>query len=71
MVAIKGIYDGTTIVPLENLPKGKKFKVIITLVEEIIEEEEEVRAFAFQSDAFGFWENEEEDLYQDFLPSAN
>ncbi|MFN0037823.1 MAG: hypothetical protein ACKVUS_22395 [Saprospiraceae bacterium] len=71
MVAIKGIYDGTKIVPLENLPKGKKFKVIITFIEEIADEAEEIRAFASQSDAFEFWESEAEDFYQDFLPSAN
>jgi hypothetical protein len=71
MVAIKGIYDGTAIVPLGKLPKGKKFKVIITFIEEITDEEEEIRAFSTQSEAFGFWESEEEDLYQDFLPSAN
>lgn len=29
-----------------------------------------IRAFAAESDAFTFWESEEEDLYQDFLPTA-
>ncbi|MFN4255362.1 MAG: hypothetical protein ACK4Q5_10180 [Saprospiraceae bacterium] len=33
-------------------------------------ETEAVRAFAAESDAFGFWESEEEDIYQDFLPAA-
>ncbi len=62
MITIQGIYDGNAIVPLEAIPTRKKYKLIITFVEEITEEED-IRAFASQSDAFAFWENEEEDLY--------
>ncbi len=69
MVAIQGIYDGNAIVPLEPIPTRKKYKLIITFVEEITEEED-VRNFTLQSDAFAFWEREEEDLYQDFLPKT-
>jgi hypothetical protein len=29
---------------------------------------EELRAFTEQSEAFNFWHDEREDLYQDFLP---
>lgn len=66
MVSIQGIYDGKKLIPLEKIPQGKKYKVIITFLEEL-SEVEETRFFASQSDAFGFWENKEEDLYQDFL----
>jgi len=66
MLAIQGIYDGKFILPLEAIPTQRKYKIIITFVEEITEDED-VRAFAAQSDAFQFWESEEEDLYQDFL----
>lgn len=70
MVAIQGMFDGQAILPMEALPTRKKYRLIITFVEEITDEEEEVRAFAASSDGFGFWESEEEDLYQDFLPTA-
>ena len=39
MLAIKGIYDGKTIRPLEKLPKDRKFKVVITFLEELNETE--------------------------------
>jgi hypothetical protein len=69
MLAIQGIYDGKFILPLETIPTQRKYKIIITFVEEITEEED-IRAFVAQSDTFDFWENEEEDLYQDFLPKT-
>ncbi len=68
MVTIQGIFDGNKLIPLEKLPKGKKYKVIITFLEELTQAEE-IRYFTSQSDAFGFWEKTEEDIYQDFLLS--
>ena len=59
MCAIQGIYNGTHIVPLEALP-------ITTFVEEI-EYDEDVRPLLAQNSAFEFWENDREDLYQDYL----
>lgn len=67
MLAIPGIYDGKSILPLEAIPTQRKYKIIITFVEEITEDED-IRAFVAQPDTFEFWENEAEDLYQDFLP---
>ena len=66
MLAIQGIYDGQNFVALEQFPTQKSYKVIITFVEEI-SEEEQIRSFASQTDAFAFWANEREDLYQDYL----
>jgi len=40
MLAIKGIYDGKTIRPLEKPPKDRKFKVVITFLEELDETEQ-------------------------------
>ena len=34
-------------------------------------QEEEIRAFTADSDAFGFWDGEREDIYQDYLKKAN
>lgn len=67
MLAVKGIYDGKNIVPIEKISEKKRFKVVITFVEELSSAEEDARAFASDSDAFSFWENEKEDIYQDFI----
>jgi hypothetical protein len=83
MTALKGIYDGQNFVALEPFSAEKRYKVIITLVEEIAEtggertsnrdidtssaESLQMRTFAAQTDAFAFWSDEREDLYQDFL----
>jgi len=66
MLAIKGIYDGKTIKPLGKLPKSKKYKVIITFIEEV-DEIEQLRDFSAQTTSFNFWVNEKEDIYQDYL----
>ncbi len=68
MIAIKGIYNGRTIKPLDKIPIKKPSKVIITFIDEQIESDYEIiRNFGSQSDAFGFWDDEREDLYQDYL----
>ena len=66
MLSIPGFYDGKTIKPLEKTPKNKKFKVVITFIEEL-EDATQMRDFSAQTTSFTFWENPKEDLYQDFL----
>lgn len=68
MQTIEGYFDGKTFIPLEKVPVSKKYKVIITFVEEI-DETGEIRNLTAQTDSFKFWENEEEDIYQDYLPN--
>ena len=68
MLAIKGIYDGNNIIPIENITSDKKFKVVITFIEEINDDiEEEIRKFYSQTDSFTFWDDPKENIYQDFL----
>jgi hypothetical protein len=68
MLAIKGIYDGKSILPLEKIDFKSKSKVIITFVEEINDLElEEIRSIASSTDGFDFWSDEREDLYQEYL----
>ena len=66
MRTIKGLYDGEKFIALESLPFKKKYKVIITFLEEL-DDDEEMRSFTAQTDAFSFWEDEREDIYQDYL----
>ncbi|MCP5047159.1 MAG: hypothetical protein GY940_08305 [bacterium] len=66
MKTIKALYDGKQFVPLEGFPQKKKYKVIITFLEEL-GEDEEVRDFSAQTDAFSFWHDKREDIYQDYL----
>lgn len=66
MLSLRGIYDGKKIVALDEMPKDRRFKVIITLIEEI-GEEEDIRKFTAQTSGLDFWNNPREDLYQDFV----
>lgn len=71
MIAINGIYNGEKIELLSPVPKDKKYKVIVTFIEEIsTKEQQSIRDFGENSDGFDFWLNEKEDLYQDFLVGA-
>ncbi|MEO5571573.1 MAG: hypothetical protein ABIT08_01735 [Bacteroidia bacterium] len=66
MLSISGFYDGKNIKPLEETPKNKKFKVVITFIEEL-EDATQLRDFSSQTNSFAFWEDPKEDIYQDFL----
>ena len=68
MLAVKAYYDGKNLKLFEKLPKNKKYKVLITFIEEV-ENEDELRAFSSQTSSFKFWEDAREDLYQDYLPA--
>ena len=69
MLAVQGIYNGKTIKPLQPFPEKKKYKVIITFLEEIPDNQEInlVRNLSSQTDGLTFWNSEKEDLYQDYL----
>lgn len=68
MLAIKGIYDGKSIIPLDKIDIKTKSKVIITFLEEINDlEMEEIRNLASSTDGLEFWSDEREDLYQEYL----
>ena len=62
MLAIKGIYDGDQVKLLNRPPQKKKYKVIVTFVEEI-NEDSELRDFASKTDGLDFWLDENEDIY--------
>ena len=66
MIAIKGIFDGKSIRALENIPVSRSSKVIITFLDANVEDEE-MRNFTSQEEGFDFWNNDREDLYQDYL----
>jgi len=66
---IDGYYDGKNIVPLGEIKSAKHYKVRITFLEELTTEEE-IRLLASHSNAFEFWNDPKEDIYQDYLPNA-
>ena len=66
MQAIRGIFDGKNIIATDQIPTKKKFRVIITFVEEVVETDDS-RDFAAQTDGLSFWHDEREDVYQDYL----
>ena len=69
MLAVKGIYDGSSVQLLEKIKNSKRYKVIITFVEELkgSREESELRDFAAQTTSLEFWNDNREDIYQDYL----
>lgn len=67
MFAVRGIYDGKQVKITDRLSDNKRYKVVVTFIEELPEEETEIREFASQTESFDFWENTVEDIYQDYL----
>ena len=70
MIALRGIYDGKSIRILDKVTEKKKFKVIITFLEEIDQNDEELRSFSSQTKGLEFWNDSREDIYQDYLEPA-
>ena len=64
MQAVRGIFDGKNIIATDQISTKKKFRVIITFVEEVVETDDS-RDFAAQTDGLSFWHDEREDVYQD------
>ncbi len=70
MLSVTGIYDGKSIYPVEAINEHRNYKVIITFVEELNDEETEglkLRNFGMNNQSFEFWQNPGEDIYQDYL----
>jgi len=67
MLAVKGIYDGQSVQLLDNLTDHRKYKVIVTFLEEIDPIDLELREFTSQTTGLEFWNDTREDIYQDFL----
>ena len=67
MISVQGIYDGKSIKLLEKVSVKKMSKVVVTFLEEIEPDETELRNFTAQTAGLEFWENEKENIYQDYL----
>lgn len=67
MFAVRGIYDGEKVKLTDQISDKKKYKVVVTFLEELPKEEDEIRDFTSQTKSFDFWEDVAEDVYQDYL----
>lgn len=67
MFAVRGIFDGKKVKITEPVSEKKRYKVVVTFIEEIQDEDINYREFASQTDSFDFWDNKAEDIYQDYL----
>ena len=67
MLAIHGIYDGKTIKITDKITEKKKYKVIITFIEELYQDDNDLRNFSSQTKGLEFWNDSREDVYQDYL----
>jgi hypothetical protein len=67
MFAVKGIYDGKQVKITDKILDNKRYKVVVTFIEELPQEENEIRDFTSQPESFDFWDNKAEDIYQDYL----
>lgn len=67
MLAVKGIYDGKSVKLLDKLTDHRKYKVVVTFLEEIETTDDDIRDFTSQTSGLDFWNDTKEDIYQDFL----
>ena len=69
MKSVRGLFDGKKIHFIDKVSEKIPYKVIITFIEEIGDksEDEAIRNFSSSDSGFDFWNDEREDIYQDFL----
>ena len=70
MFAVRGNDDGKSVKLLDKLTVRKKYKVVVTFLEEIEQTDDEPEDFTSQTDGLDFWNDAREDVYQDFLKSG-
>lgn len=61
MLAIQGVYNGTSIIPKENIPFQDEYEVVITFVKP--KEKEKIEAFASESEMIDYINDIGEQLY--------
>jgi hypothetical protein len=66
-LAVNGIYDGKSVKITDRITEKKKYKVVVTFIEELQEVDNDLRDFSAQTSGFEFWEDSREDIYQDYL----
>jgi hypothetical protein len=67
MLTVNGIYDGKTVKITDKITEKKKFKVVVTFIEELEQGDDDLRNFSAQTDGLDFWEDTAEDIYQDYI----
>jgi hypothetical protein len=67
MLSVNGIYDGKSVKITDIITEKKKYKVVITFIEELHQYDNDLRDFSAQTRGLDFLEDPREDLYQDFL----
>jgi hypothetical protein len=67
MLAVRGIYNGKTVKITDRITEKKKYKVVVTFLEEIQQPDNGLRDFSAQTAGLDFWEDNREDIYQDYL----
>ncbi len=71
ILTVRGIYDGNKVMITDKITEKKRYKVVITFIEELSQNDTDLRDFSAQTDGLEFWEDSKEDLYQDFLTLKN
>jgi hypothetical protein len=67
MIAVHGIYDGKAVKITDKITEKKKYKVVVTFIEEIQQHDTDLRDFSAQTRGLDFWQDSKEDIYQDYL----
>ena len=67
MISVNGIYDGKSVNITDKINEKKKYRVVVTFIEELPEEDIKLRDFSAQTNGLGFWKDSAEDVYQDYL----
>jgi hypothetical protein len=67
MLSVHGIYDGKTVKITDRITEKKKFRVVITFIEELQQNDMDLRDFSAQTSGIDFLEDPKEDIYQDYL----
>jgi hypothetical protein len=69
MLAVNGIYDGKSVKITDRITEKKRYKVVVTFIEELQQHDNDLRDFSSQTNGLDFWMNSKEDIYQDYVTS--
>ena len=67
MLSVNGIFDGKVVRITDKITEKRKYKVVVTFIEEIQPDDKVLRDFSAQTTGLDFLEDPREDIYQDYL----
>lgn len=61
MLAVRRIYDGKSVRIIDRITEKKRYRVVVTFIEELSQNDNDLRDFSAQTSGLDFWEDSKQE----------